>query len=163
MNQSILPYRPCVGLVLFNAQGKVWIGQRISTHNRNGWQCPQGGIDKGETPRQAVEREMFEETGLTSTHYDILEETQNWLTYDLPSQYKQTPELKNFRGQKQKWFALRFCGHDSDFNLKAHAPQEFSQWKWVQLSELPQLIIPFKRPVYEHIAHIFTRYTQPEK
>jgi len=154
---NALPYRPCVGAALFNAKGQVWVGRRIPRSDesvRNFWQMPQGGIDKGEDPREAVVRELLEETG--TDRVEFLAETSDWLTYDLPDHLRGVSWGGKYRGQKQKWFALRYLGIDGDFNLDHHGKPEFSEWRWVALLELPDIIVPFKRDVYSMIVNEFS-------
>ena len=139
-----LPYRPCVGIMLFNKDGKVFVGKRID-QTVEGWQMPQGGIDKGETPRQAALRELQEEVGTDKA--EVVGEMDEWVTYDLPPHLIGVAFHGKYKGQRQKWFALRFLGQDSDIDIAAHNP-EFAAWKWAPLDDLPALIIPFKREVY---------------
>ena len=148
---SDLPYRPCVGIMLVNKSGKVFAGKRID-QTVEGWQMPQGGIDKGESPRQAALRELLEEAGTDKA--EIIAELPDWLTYDLPEHLIGVAFHGKFRGQKQKWFLMRFTGEDNDIDLYAHEP-EFSDWKWFGLDELPGLIVPFKRPTYEAVIDGF--------
>lgn len=152
------PYRLGVGLMLLNRQGLVFVGRRIGM--RDGWQMPQGGIDEGEDPRTAALRELKEEVG--SDAAKIIAESDTWLTYDLP------PKLRGkklwggrYRGQKQKWFALRFLGKDSDIDLAAHGHPEFSAWKWVPVSALLDLIVPFKRELYRQVVAELGPYAKP--
>ena len=154
-----LAYRPCVGTMLVNAHGMVFVGKRIDNREGDWWQMPQGGVDKGETPRDAALREMDEEIGVAAKLVDVLEETEDWLYYDFP------PDLLRrmggpYLGQRQKWYALRFKGSDSDVRLDKHTP-EFDAWRWARLDEAPGLIVPFKRPVYEDVAVRFEKWTQP--
>ena len=144
---SDLPYRPCVGIMLVNAAGKVFAGKRID-QTVEGWQMPQGGIDDGESPQQAVLRELMEETGTTKA--EIVAELPDWLYYDLPEHLIGVAFHGKYRGQKQKWFLAPFTGQDSDIDLTAHEP-EFCDWQWFSLDELPGLIVPFKRPTYEAV------------
>lgn len=153
-----LPYRPCVGVMLVNAQGKVFAGKRID-QTVEGWQMPQGGIDDGESPREAVLRELKEETGTTKAQ--IIAELPDWLTYDLPEHLVGIAFKGKYRGQKQKWFLLRFTGQDGDIDLHAHEP-EFADWKWFDLDELPGLIVPFKKPVYDAVIAGFRDLVRPE-
>ena len=120
------------------------------------WQMPQGGIDAGEAPRDAVFRELREEIGTDKA--EILAEHPDWLTYDLPAEYRGTAFRGRFRGQTQKWFALRFTGTDADIALDRHEPAEFSTWRWARLADLPALVVPFKRPVYDVLARDFSRF-----
>lgn len=155
-------YRPCVGAVLFNDQGLVWVGKRIGEPTGDfeyAWQMPQGGIDVGEDPKVAVKRELMEETGTDQS--EILRESMKWYNYDVPGSGFRKNRYGNFRGQTQKWFALRFKGTDSDFKLDLHEKPEFSTWKWVALEEVPELIVPFKRDVYKKVVEEF--YDLPER
>ena len=148
---SDLPYRPCVGIMLFNKDGKVFVGKRID-QTVEGWQMPQGGIDKGETPKEAALRELKEEVG--TDRCEILGEMDDWVTYDLPKHLVGVAFHGKYRGQRQKWFALRFTGKDADIDLTAHEP-EFSDFRWVSLKELPDLIVPFKRETYKQVIAAF--------
>ncbi len=148
---SSLPYRPCVGMMILNPERRVFVGQRID-QTVEGWQMPQGGIDEGETPRQAALREMGEELGTAKA--EIVAEMDDWLTYDLPSHLVGVAFHGRYRGQRQKWFALRFTGTDTDINLAAH-DQEFSAWRWVAMAELPEMIVPFKRDTYRAVIAAF--------
>jgi len=145
-----LPYRPCVGIALFNADGLVWMGNRFGFEGA--WQLPQGGIDDGETPVEAAMRELKEEIGTDKA--EIISETPNWLTYDLPEHLIGKAFKGKYRGQKQKWFAMRFNGKDKHINIDVPNP-EFDSWRWNDLATLPDLIVPFKRPVYLQIAAEF--------
>ncbi|MGB7206941.1 MAG: RNA pyrophosphohydrolase [Anderseniella sp.] len=156
-----LPYRPCVGVMLLNNEGKAWVGHRIVQPNDDEaegigmwWQMPQGGIDDGEDIHAAARRELTEETGVTSA--SILAETQGWLTYDLPDHLIGVAWKGRFRGQKQKWVACRFEGADSEIDISGigHKP-EFDQWRWAGLDELESLIVPFKRDVYIEVIREF--------
>jgi putative (di)nucleoside polyphosphate hydrolase len=151
---SDLPYRPCVGIMLFNRDGKVFVGKRID-QTVEGWQMPQGGIDQGETPKQAVLRELQEEVGTAKA--EIIAEMDDWVTYDLPAHLIGVAFHGKYRGQRQKWFALRFTGGDGDINLTAHEP-EFSAYRWVGLEELPGLIVPFKRDSYKQVIAGLGKY-----
>lgn len=152
-----LPYRPGVGAMLLNGEGKVFVGRRSGVRRgprgANVWQMPQGGIDDGETPAMAVMRELAEETGTDKA--DIIAETKGWLTYDLPDDLIGVSWDGRYRGQTQKWFALRFTGVDADFDLGADADPEFTAWKWVAMAELPRLVVPFKRRLYDTIVAEF--------
>jgi putative (di)nucleoside polyphosphate hydrolase len=142
--------------MLLNRAGLIFVGKRID-QTVEGWQMPQGGIDEGEAPRQAVLRELKEETGTDKA--EILGEMDDWLTYDLPPHLVGIAFKGKFRGQKQKWFALRFTGRDSDIDLTAHEP-EFSEWKWLALDDLPGVIVPFKRDAYAAVVAAFRKYTK---
>ena len=157
-----LPYRPCVGIALFNRDGLVWVGSR-SDENAEGegegswWQMPQGGLDKDEDPYKAALRELYEETSVESV--SLIEEAKGWLTYDLPLELIPTSWNGRYRGQKQKWFALRFEGDESEIDVLnpgggKHKP-EFTAWRWEKLERLPGLIVPFKRKVYEDVVAAF--------
>ncbi|WP_193367099.1 RNA pyrophosphohydrolase [Pelagibius marinus] len=149
-----LPYRPCVGMLLLNSEDKVFVGRRIDTAKEgdNIWQMPQGGIDKGETPEAAVLREMEEEIGTDKA--EIIAESRQWLHYDLPDHLVGKVWKGKYRGQKQRWFALRFLGQDSDIDLATEHP-EFDAWRWVELEDAPGLVIPFKRDTYRAVVSEF--------
>ncbi|MEL6825141.1 MAG: RNA pyrophosphohydrolase [Pseudomonadota bacterium] len=152
-------YRANVGLALFSKAGHVFVGRRVNGRGAFQWQMPQGGVDKGESPEEAALREMDEEIGVAAKLVDILEETEDWLYYDFPRDLLRRmggPYL----GQRQKWFALRFKGSDSDVRLDKHTP-EFDAWRWAKLDDVPGLIVPFKRPVYEQVAERFSAWADP--
>jgi len=155
-----LPYRPNVGAVLFNADGLVFIGRRRQHPTQEaapgGWQLPQGGIDANEDPRVAIFRELAEEIG--TDRAEIIGEHPEWLTYDLPADIVGTALGGKYRGQRQRWFALRFIGDDSDINLQAEKHPEFDKWRWARLHELPDLAVPFKRAIYETLVVSFARF-----
>lgn len=154
-----LPLRSCVGIMLLNKQGKVWIGRRIAKpHDNRGvhiWQMPQGGIDDGETPEFAAIRELEEETGITNV--SILKEARDWFSYELPIELQGKALKGKYRGQTQKWFAMRFDGDESEINIaeKPTHKAEFDQWRWSEAEPLPNLIVPFKRHVYEQVIKEF--------
>ena len=149
---TVLPYRRGVGAVLFNPDGLVFAGRRKGVHSGS-WQMPQGGIDEGESPQQAVMRELKEETGTDKAK--IISESRGWLTYDLPDDLIGIAWDGQFRGQTQKWFALEFMGFDKDININAHDEPEFYKWRWLEINELPGMIVPFKRQLYKDIIAEF--------
>ena len=146
-----LPYRLGVGMMIINNDNQVFLGKRVDT-KIEAWQMPQGGIDVGETPSKAALREMLEETG--SSHGNIIAESKNWYSYNLPDFL--IPKLWDgrYRGQKQKWFLIRFTGNDSDININTSHP-EFIDWKWARINELTDLIIPFKKRLYSAVVNEF--------
>ena len=154
-----LPYRACVGVALFDALGRVWVGRRNDVRP-DAWQMPQGGIDAGETPRAAGYRELEEEIGVRPDKVEFLAETADWLTYDLPDRLLGIAWKGRYRGQKQKWLALRFLGRDGDIVLETDHP-EFDAGKWVALETLPDLIVAFKRPVYRQVVAAFRHLAVP--
>jgi putative (di)nucleoside polyphosphate hydrolase len=137
--------------MLLNRQGQVFVGKRID-QTVEGWQMPQGGIDAGEEPRTAALRELKEEAGTEKA--EIIAEMDEWVTYDLPPHLVGIAFHGKYRGQRQKWFALRFLGEDGDIDLHAHEP-EFAEWKWVEMDHLPGLIVPFKRDTYAAVIAAF--------
>lgn len=143
---ALLPYRPCVGLMLLNRDGRIFAGQRIDNPN-NAWQMPQGGIDDDETPREAALRELREETGISPTHVEVLRESEAWRHYDLPVSLVPKLWSGRYRGQKQRWFALKFTGADSLVRIDTEEP-EFRTWSWMDHDELFSKIVPFKRDTY---------------
>ena len=148
-----LPYRPCVGVLLFNARRLVFVGQRIDMV-QEAWQMPQGGIDRGEDPRDTALRELEEETGVTPDKVEILAETREWLRYDLPPYLVNRVWRGRYRGQEQKWFAARFLGTDADVDIDTAHP-EFSDWRWSPVGELAANAVPFKRALYEAVIAEF--------
>jgi putative (di)nucleoside polyphosphate hydrolase len=152
---SRLPYRPCVGVMLVNADGKAFVGKRIDNREGDWWQMPQGGVDKGEDLRAAVLRELWEETGVTEKHVSILAQTREELLYDLPEELMGKLWGGKYRGQRQFWFLARFEGTDADIDLNAHQPAEFEAWRWVEPELLPELIVPFKKRVYRTVLDEF--------
>ena len=157
-----LPYRPCVGIMVLNADNRVWAGRRIVTGDSelDGssqlWQMPQGGIDKGEDPLEAAYRELYEETGMKSV--SLLADAGRWINYDLPAHLIGIGLKGKYRGQTQRWFAFRFEGDESEIAINpppgGHEP-EFDAWDWKPMRELPELIVPFKRKVYEEVVATF--------
>ena len=145
------PYRRCVGIMLVNASGAVFVGSRIDTPGEH-WQMPQGGIDKDETPRAAAMRELEEETGTAQA--EILAESAHWYSYDIPSALAGRLWKGRYRGQTQRWFLMRFTGADRDIVLDRHAP-EFSHWRWMPIGRLVEYIVPFKRDIYEKVVAEF--------
>jgi putative (di)nucleoside polyphosphate hydrolase len=166
-NWGHLPYRPCVGIMVLNEAGKVWIGQRISEGNTEysgspkRWQMPQGGIDKGEDPLPASLRELHEETGMESV--TLLDQTEDWLTYDLPAHLLGTGLKGKYRGQKQMWFAYRFDGDETEIAINpppdGHKP-EFDAWRWEDMANLPDLIVEFKRDIYSQVVERFSHLSK---
>lgn len=150
-----LPYRPCVGVMLVNATGHVFVGKRIDNKEGDAWQMPQGGIDDGEELHPAAMRELWEETGVTSGLVTVIAESREELFYDLPPELLGKLWGGKYRGQRQKWLLLRFTGDDTQINLDAHDPAEFLDWKWVEPELLPDLIVPFKRRVYRQVLDEF--------
>ncbi|MEM1343882.1 MAG: RNA pyrophosphohydrolase [Pseudomonadota bacterium] len=150
---AALPYRPCVGLMLLDPGGRIFAGQRVD-NPQAAWQMPQGGIDPGESPREAALRELGEEVGIGPEHVEVVRESTQWLDYDLP--VRMIPRLWNgqFRGQSQRWFALRFLGQDSDINIATEHP-EFHTWTWMSHADLIQRIVPFKRDTYTAVFEEF--------
>jgi putative (di)nucleoside polyphosphate hydrolase len=160
-----LPYRPCVGLAVINSAGRVFIGQRSSgpehIDETHAWQMPQGGIDAGEDSWPAGLRELYEETSIRSV--EPLGEIAEWLTYDIPRDLVGKAWGGKYRGQTQKWYALRFTGDDREVDIltpgDGHDP-EFITWRWEHIDRLPELVVPFKRATYEHVVREFRRFTK---
>lgn len=163
LDPATLPYRPCVGAALFDLRGKVLVARRADLPNAEGaaggWQLPQGGIDPDEDPALAVLRELAEEIGTANAR--IVGEHPDWLEYDLPPELVGRALGGRYRGQRQRWFALRFTGQDSDVRLDLDPHPEFDAWRWADLAELPGLAAPFKRAIYEVLARSFARYAAP--
>ncbi len=151
-------YRPNVGVVLFHPDGRVWLGKRVDTPGPYNWQFPQGGIDEGEDHLTAAKRELWEETGVQSTEF--LARTEDWIAYDFPPEMLGSKAAKGWKGQKQVWFALRLTGPESEIRLDHHSEIEFEAWRWDRLAATPQVIVPFKRPVYEKVASAFARFAE---
>jgi len=150
---AALPYRACVGVMLANAAGEVFVGQRID-NSEPAWQMPQGGIDPGETPQEAALRELGEETGVSADLVRIEAETADWMRYDLPHDLVPRIWKGRYRGQEQKWFLLRFLGRDDEINIATEHP-EFSEWRWLPAADLVDNIVPFKREVYRSLLAEF--------
>lgn len=154
-----LPLRPCAGIMLINADGLIWIGRRLPkwVGDRSAciWQMPQGGIASGESPAQAALRELQEETAVTSV--EVLAQASDWLTYELPPHLMGVALKGRYRGQRQRWFAMRFTGKDSEIDISAREGRkaEFDAWRWARMAELPGLVVPFKRSLYETLAEEF--------
>lgn len=155
------PYRPCVGVMLLNTAGLVFVGNRIDVPGDH-WQMPQGGIDDGESPAEAALREVQEETGISPEKVEVIRESGRWLHYDLPASLSRRIWKGRYRGQKQRWFAMRFLGSDSDIDLDYHKP-EFGAYRWASLSDLPDLIVPFKRDTYEQVVNEFRDIALPDR
>jgi putative (di)nucleoside polyphosphate hydrolase len=153
-NMSDLPYRPCAGIMLVNQAGQVFVGQRLDNPDSDAWQMPQGGIDDGETAREAALRELTEETGIEAHLVDIIGETSKELFYDLPDELIGKIWKGKWRGQRQKWFLMRFKGSDANVNI-ATSHQEFSRWKWAEPAALPDMIVPFKKALYKAVLQEF--------
>ncbi len=164
-----LPMRPCVGIALFNAEGRVWLGRRQPKWARQQqayvggpiWQFPQGGINRGERARDTAFRELFEETGITSA--EIIAEIPGWLSFELPRELVGVALKGKFSGQRLRWFAMRFCGEDDEITLKpkGRTKSEFDAWRWADLDELPALAVPFKRHVYQTVVEEFAPLARP--
>ena len=148
-------YRPCVGVMLVNAEGKAFVGKRIDNKEGDWWQMPQGGIDDGEAPDAALLRELGEETGAKAEHVEVLGKLPAELFYDLPDDLQGKLWGGRYLGQRQTWYLARFTGRDADIDIAAHDPPEFCEWKWVDPALLPELIVPFKREVYRAIVDGF--------
>lgn len=146
-----LPFRPCVGITLFNAANHVFVGERIDSPDA--WQMPQGGIDEGEDIITAAFRELREEIGTDKA--DIIRIADKKIRYDVPFDLSTKHWGGKYRGQEQTWVAMRFTGNNFDINLNAHTPAEFKRWRWVPLSETVDLIVPFKRETYQKVVSLF--------
>lgn len=162
VDPETLPYRPCVGIMVLNREGLVWAGRRIAATDSEMagtnklWQMPQGGIDAGEDPLEAAKRELYEETGIRTA--SLIAEAPGWIHYDLPAELVGIAFKGRFRGQKQRWFAFRFEGEESEIAINPPPgghEAEFDQWAWKPMPELPELIVPFKRKVYEEVVAAF--------
>lgn len=154
-----LPYRPCAGVMLLNRDGKVFVGQRID-NSLEAWQMPQGGIDEGEDAETAAIREVGEETGIAPDLVEIVARSDEDLFYDLPLDLIGKVWKGRYRGQRQAWFLMRFLGEDADIDIVTEHP-EFRAWKWADPAELPTMIVPFKRALYEQVLELFSTHLKP--
>lgn len=146
-------YRPNVGVVLFHPDGRVWLGRRAGTPGPYNWQFPQGGVDAGEDLLDAARRELAEETGVSSV--SLLGRTDGWLAYDFPADHAGGKAARGWKGQRQVWFAFRFEGAESEIDLQGTEHVEFDDWRWALIEEAIELVVPFKRPIYEQVAQAF--------
>ena len=152
---SALSYRPCVGVMLVNADGHAFVGKRIDNREGDFWQMPQGGIDDGEDLHAAAFRELWEETGVSERHVTLIGQMREELFYDLPDELVGKLWNGQYRGQRQSWLLARFAGQDEDIRLDAHDPAEFCEWQWIAPELLPELIVPFKKRVYRAVVDEF--------
>ena len=152
-------YRRGVGIMLLNREGLVWVGRRVNTPD--GWRMPQGGIDNGETPRDAALRELTEE--IAARTVDVIAQAKQLLRYDLPPHLADRSRNGRYRGQEQLWFACRFSGNEQELDPQAVSHPEFSAWRWAPIDELPSLIVPFKRALYEAVVAEFKHLTRPDR
>ena len=153
VDATLLPYRPCVGVVLINRDGLIFTGNRKDSHIP-AWQMPQGGIDDGEKPRKAALRELWEETGVTDDLVEFIAKTDDWVTYDLPAELLGKVWGGKYRGQRQRWFLMRMLAGDEAVNIATDHP-EFSEWRWIGADEMLAAIVPFKRAAYEQVIAAF--------
>ncbi|MEM9709299.1 MAG: RNA pyrophosphohydrolase [Pseudomonadota bacterium] len=153
MSPADLPYRPCVGIVLANPAGLIFLGERKG--HPGAWQMPQGGIDEGEAPRDAALRELQEETGIQPQAVEILAEHPDWLSYDLPPEIRGGAFRGRYRGQTQRWFLLRYSGRDGDISLDQ---TEFAAWRWADSDTAIDAIVGFKRPIYREVFSHFSQF-----
>jgi putative (di)nucleoside polyphosphate hydrolase len=153
---AALPYRPNVGIMLINPQGLIFAAQRLDSAVP-AWQMPQGGIDEGEDPRAAALRELHEEIGVPPALVQVVDETPGWLTYDLPHDVVPRMWKGRYRGQKQKWYLMRFMGHDAQIDIAQEHP-EFSAWRWIDAAAMIDAIVPFKRDIYRQVVACFREH-----
>ncbi len=161
-----LPYRPCAGMMVINRAGLVFIGRRSGgpehINMKNDWQMPQGGIDEGEDPYKGALRELYEETNIRSV--EKLSEIEDWLYYDIPRELVGQAWSGKYRGQKQKWYALRFTGDEREIDIAhpagGHHEPEFVDWRWEKMSALPGIVVPFKRPTYKRVVAEFQKFAR---
>ena len=168
MDANDLPFRPCAGIMVLDRKGRVWMGHRpakprdeLPQGTDKRWQMPQGGIDEGEDPLSAARRELWEETGMQTVVF--VDQTEDWLVYDLPPELIGKALKGRFRGQKQKWFVFRFEGEETEIDIEnppdgSHA--EFDAWEWVDIETIPERIVEFKRPIYEELVRRFAHHTR---
>jgi putative (di)nucleoside polyphosphate hydrolase len=154
VDPALLPYRPCAGVMLVSGDDRVFVGRRIDMRIGEAWQMPQGGIDPGESARDAAIRELGEEAGIAPHHIDIVAESAGELIYDLPPELIGRVWQGRYRGQRQRWFLCRFLGEDADIDIATEHP-EFEAWKWIDPRELPLVIVPFKQRLYRDILAEF--------
>ena len=154
-DRDLEQYRPCVGVMLVNAEGKAFVGKRIDNQEGDWWQMPQGGVDEGEDCDAALLRELAEETGARAEHVEVLGQLPAELFYELPDDLQGKLWGGRYVGQRQTWYLARFTGSDADIDIAAHDPPEFCEWKWVEPALLPELIVPFKREVYAAVVEGF--------
>lgn len=155
-DKAALPYRPAAGVMLLNGEGKVWVGQRLDS-TLEAWQMPQGGLDPGEDAQEGALRELAEETGISRDKVEIVARCPTELLYDLPDDLVGKMWKGKWRGQRQTWFLMRFLGTDKDVNLATPEP-EFRAWKWAEPADLPALIVPFKKGLYENVLRAFAEW-----
>lgn len=153
-------YRPNVGIVLFNRDGRVWLGRRVGQRGPRNWQFPQGGVDPGEGLVAAARRELKEETGVSSV--SVLGRVDGWISYDFPSGMTGSKAARGFLGQSQAWFAFRFEGEDAEVDLEAHDHAEFDRWRWAGIEEALSVVAPFKREAYARVISAFSHLAQGE-